>query len=126
MSVATAAGRPVSPRSRPRCWREPPNAPTSDPARLKAVIEHRYPPTCPWVVASNAGAAVDPAWWRNLQVRPEATIEVGRRSVPVRARLATDSERLLVWPELVRRHATFEEYVGATSRPIPVVLLEPA
>jgi len=29
------------------------------------------------------------------------------------------------WPELVRRHSTFADYVRATSRPIPVVILEP-
>ena len=77
------------------------------------------------VVASNAGADVDPAWWRNLQATPEATVEFGRRATRVRARLATDVERERLWPELVRRHSTFADYVRATSRPIPVVILEP-
>jgi deazaflavin-dependent oxidoreductase (nitroreductase family) len=77
------------------------------------------------VVASNAGADLDPAWWRNLQATPEATVEIGRRAIRVRARLATDAERERLWPELVRRHSTFADYVRATSRPIPVVILEP-
>lgn len=77
------------------------------------------------VVASNAGADVDPAWWRNLQAAPESTVEIGRRAVHVRARLATDAERERLWPELVKRHATYADYARATSRPIPVVILEP-
>jgi len=77
------------------------------------------------VVASNAGADADPAWWLNLQAAPAATVEVGRRSIPVRARLATEAERERLWPELVRRHPTFAEYARASSRPIPVVILDP-
>ncbi|HSL98153.1 MAG TPA: nitroreductase/quinone reductase family protein [Candidatus Deferrimicrobiaceae bacterium] len=77
------------------------------------------------VVASNAGADADPAWWLNLQATPEATVEVGRRSIPVRAHLATEAEHERLWPELVRRHAAFGEYARATPRPIPVVILEP-
>ncbi len=77
------------------------------------------------VVASNAGADADPAWWLNLQASPEATVEIGRRSTRVRARPASDAERNRLWPELVRRHRTFEAYTRVTSRPIPVVILEP-
>jgi deazaflavin-dependent oxidoreductase (nitroreductase family) len=77
------------------------------------------------VVASNAGADADPAWWRNLQATPEATVELGRQVIRVRARVATEAERERLWPELVRRHATFADYVRATSRPIPVVILAP-
>jgi F420H(2)-dependent quinone reductase len=76
------------------------------------------------VVASNAGAGVDPAWWRNLQAMPDATVELERRSTRVRARLASDEERARLWPELVRRHPTFDDYTRATSRAIPVVILE--
>lgn len=37
------------------------------------------------VVASNGGSDRHPAWWLNLQVRPEAIVEVGGEVVPVRA-----------------------------------------
>jgi deazaflavin-dependent oxidoreductase (nitroreductase family) len=77
------------------------------------------------VVASNAGADADPAWWRNLQVTPEATVELGRRVIRVRARVAMEAERERLWPELVRRYSTFADYVRARSRPIPVVILAP-
>ena len=34
------------------------------------------------VVASNAGDDRDPAWWRNLQARPEAEVEIGASATP--------------------------------------------
>ena len=38
------------------------------------------------VVASNAGADTDPAWWLNLRARPEAHVEIAGERRPVRAR----------------------------------------
>jgi len=77
------------------------------------------------VVASNAGAGVEPAWWRNLQAKPEGTVELGGRATQVRARPATPDENERLWPEFVRRDRTFSEYQRATTRSIPVVILEP-
>src|SRR5690349_12947722 len=45
------------------------------------------------IVASNGGSPTHPLWWRNLQARPEATIEVGARRIAVRASEATRQER---------------------------------
>jgi deazaflavin-dependent oxidoreductase (nitroreductase family) len=78
------------------------------------------------VVASNAGAPKDPAWWRNLQATPAATVELGGRAISVRTRQATADEHARLWPEFVRRDATFAEYERAAKRPIAVVILEPA
>jgi len=77
------------------------------------------------VVASNGGAGVDPAWWKNLQATPEAAIELGRRTVPVRARLADRTERARLWPRLVAANPPYATYQAAVSTDIPVVLLEP-
>ncbi len=77
------------------------------------------------VVASNAGAGVEPAWWRNVEAKPEATVELRGRTTRVRARPATSEERARLWPEFVRRDRTFSEYERATTRQIPVVILEP-
>ena len=77
------------------------------------------------VVASNAGAEAEPAWWLNLQANPEAVVELRGRSTPVRPRRATAEERARLWPEFVRRDGTFAEYEQATSRQIAVVILEP-
>jgi len=77
------------------------------------------------VVASNAGAENDPAWWLNLQATPEAEVDMpgGRR--PVRARPATAPDRDRLWPRLVGANPPYAEYQKAVTRPIPVVILEP-
>jgi len=78
------------------------------------------------VVASNAGADHDPAWWANLQATPKATVDVGTATTPVIARAATDEERARLWPRLVAAKPSYAEYARTVSRPIPVVILEPA
>lgn len=77
------------------------------------------------IVASNAGADEDPAWWLNLQARPEAHVEIGGARHAVRARRATPDEDARLWPRFVHGYATYAEYRRATTRPIPVVILEP-
>jgi deazaflavin-dependent oxidoreductase (nitroreductase family) len=77
------------------------------------------------VVASNAGAATDPAWWQNLQAQPDAGVEIGGERRDVRARAATPEEQARLWPRFVRGSATFNEYQANTARKLPVVILEP-
>ena len=77
------------------------------------------------VVATNAGAGVEPQWWLNLQARPEAEVELGRRTIPVRARPATPDERARLWPRLVSGYPRFAAYQKMAPRDIPVVVLEP-
>ena len=45
------------------------------------------------VFASKGGAPSNPDWYHNLIANPDATIEVGTHTVPVRARIANDVER---------------------------------
>ena len=78
------------------------------------------------VVASNAGAESDPAWWLNLQALPAAQVELGPTPRPIRARAATVEENDRLWPRLVAANPGYDEYRRATSRQIPVVVLEPA
>jgi len=77
------------------------------------------------VVASNAGADHDPRWWLNLQANPNAAVEISGRRLAIQGRAATDPERERLWPELVRRHATYAEYARTATRTIPIVILEP-
>ncbi|HEU4600269.1 MAG TPA: nitroreductase/quinone reductase family protein, partial [Solirubrobacterales bacterium] len=39
------------------------------------------------VIGSNAGHSRTPAWSLNLKAKPEAEVEVGRKRIPVRARV---------------------------------------
>jgi deazaflavin-dependent oxidoreductase (nitroreductase family) len=77
------------------------------------------------VVASNAGGDSDPGWWLNLQARPDASIRLGRRRLPVRARKATPDEETALWPALDRMFPAYRSYRTMTTRPISIVLLEP-
>lgn len=77
------------------------------------------------VFASKGGAPDNPDWFHNLVAHPDATIEVGTQTVPVRARVTEGEERERIWTTQKERYPGFAEYEAKTSRQIPVVLLEP-
>jgi deazaflavin-dependent oxidoreductase (nitroreductase family) len=77
------------------------------------------------VVASNGGADRHPAWWLNLRKQPDATVEIGKRKLPVRAALATAAERDRLWPKLTEVNPFYSRYEQITDRQIPVVILRP-
>ncbi len=77
------------------------------------------------VVGSYGGGAQHPAWWRNLQANPEATVQVGRRTLRVRARGAGPEERARLWVRLVEMYPDYATYQRSTSREIPVIVLHP-
>jgi F420H(2)-dependent quinone reductase len=76
------------------------------------------------VVASNAGDGANPQWWRNLQVTPDAVVDIGTGHIPVRARDATPEERDRLWPVLDAGYPNFAQYRAQTTRSIPIVILE--
>ncbi|MBA2374435.1 MAG: nitroreductase family deazaflavin-dependent oxidoreductase [Chloroflexi bacterium] len=76
------------------------------------------------VVASNAGAETEPAWWLNLRDRPEAEVEIGGERQPVRARAANAGEAARLWPRLDAGNPEFIAYRAKARRPITVVILE--
>ena len=76
------------------------------------------------VVASNAGEYANPSWWLNLQATPDATVELAKRRIPVRARAATDEEADRLWPRLDAGYAEFARYRARVLRKIPIVILE--
>jgi F420H(2)-dependent quinone reductase len=78
------------------------------------------------VIGSNAGHSRAPAWSLNLKAGPEAEIEVGRRKLPVRARIATGEERADLWQRHNEQFAGFDEYEARTDRDIAVFVLETA
>ena len=77
------------------------------------------------VVGSNGGTATPPAWWLNLMVNPEATVEVGGSKMRVRAEEAGSEEKERLWPKLVQMYGGYEVYRHRTNREIPVVFLHP-
>ncbi len=78
------------------------------------------------VIGSNAGNARAPAWSLNLKANPEAAVEVGRKRIEVRARVAEGEERAELWRKSNEQYAGFDDYEARTSRDIAVFVLEPA
>ncbi len=77
------------------------------------------------IVASVGGAPKHPAWYLNLRADPSATIEVGSRTLAVRAETAEADERDRLWQALTRMYPTYDAYQARTTRTIPVVALTP-
>jgi len=79
-----------------------------------------------YCVASRAGSAKHPLWYKNLVKTPQVTVEVMGRGKQTRtARTASDDEKAELWPKLVATYSDFDNYQKLTDRPIPVVVLDP-
>jgi deazaflavin-dependent oxidoreductase (nitroreductase family) len=78
------------------------------------------------VIGSNAGNHRVPAWSLNLKAEPAAEVEVGRRRIAVRARVAEGEERAELWRKANEQYAGFDDYETRTSRDIALFVLEPA
>jgi deazaflavin-dependent oxidoreductase (nitroreductase family) len=77
--------------------------------------------------AMNGWADPEPAWWLNLQARPEATAELPDGSREVTARAATGDERERLWARLVGlgSSAYTDAMASLRSRETAIVVLEP-
>ena len=77
-------------------------------------------------VASNAGAATHPAWYRNLTANPDVWVQDGSTRVPLRAREVVGEEKDRMWAIAEQYWPHFPEYrSSAGAREIPVLVLEP-
>jgi deazaflavin-dependent oxidoreductase (nitroreductase family) len=76
------------------------------------------------VIASNAGSTEDPAWWRNLQSHPDATVRTGRTVRDVRMRSLEGDDRANALARAVAAYSGYATYATTAGRTIPVVLLE--
>ena len=78
------------------------------------------------VIASKGGAPQHPGWFHNLVAQPDVEIQVGRRRIPVRARIAEGDERSRLWARADEvNQGQYTTYQSRTRRLIPVVVLEP-
>ena len=76
-------------------------------------------------LAMNGWAEPEPAWWLNLQARPEADVELvdGRRRV--RARAADAEERARLWSRWNDLGTGLDDYAALRPGQTAVVILEP-
>jgi deazaflavin-dependent oxidoreductase (nitroreductase family) len=78
------------------------------------------------VFAAKAGAPENPAWFHNVLAHPDTVVEVGTRTVRVRARVAQPAERDVIYTRQKQRNPGFAQYEAkAAPRKIPVVVLDP-
>ena len=73
-------------------------------------------------IGSNGGDDRTPQWVRNLEVNPEATIQLRTETIPVRARVATPEEKKALWPKVIAAYKGYDNYQRKTSRDIPVLI----
>jgi deazaflavin-dependent oxidoreductase (nitroreductase family) len=78
------------------------------------------------VVASNAGAALPPAWYLNLRANPHARVTVGSRNIDVRAQEAADQERAELWQRLTAANRYLEPAARRARRDLPLMALIPS
>lgn len=76
------------------------------------------------IYASNGGKETPPAWWFNLQADPRASIQIGRKTTPVKAREVTDEEYARIWPDAETYNPHWRDYRKTVKRHIPLVILE--
>jgi deazaflavin-dependent oxidoreductase (nitroreductase family) len=81
-----------------------------------------------WVIfASKGGHIAHPHWLHNVEANPDATIEVGTDTIPVKARVLREGhERDELFARQVAAYPQFGEYEKKTKghRTIPVIVLE--
>jgi F420H(2)-dependent quinone reductase len=77
-------------------------------------------------LAMNGWGAPEPAWWLNLQARPEAVVELAggiRRDVLGRAAVGGERERL--WQRWRELNENLDGYAARRPQETAVVVLEP-
>lgn len=76
------------------------------------------------IIASKGGAPTNPAWYHNLLVNPQATVEIGTETFAARSSVAQGEERDRLYAAQAAQMPNFGEYQARTTRRIPVVVLE--
>lgn len=77
------------------------------------------------LAAANAGHARHPGWFLNLRANPHVHVSIGDYRFAATAREATPAERDALFASFAAAYPPLIQYSQATSREIPMVLLEP-
>ena len=76
------------------------------------------------IIASKGGAPTSPDWFHNLVANPDVTVELATEKFEAKARVAEEPERERLYRAQAALMPNFAEYEKATTRKIPVVVLE--
>jgi len=78
-----------------------------------------------YVIGSKGGAPEHPLWFLNLQAKPEASVTLPGKTIPVRARIAEGVERTRLWDAAAVLYPPYNDYQAkAGAREIPIIVLE--
>jgi len=75
------------------------------------------------VIASFAGAPVNPPWYYNLLSNQRVIVEIGSERFTSKATILTEPERTAMFNRVAEAMPQFREYQRKTSRVIPVIAL---
>ena len=76
------------------------------------------------IIASKGGFPTHPAWYHNLKANPNTTIELGKEKFQAKATITKDPERQRLFDAQAKLMPAFNDYQKATTRQIPVIVLE--
>lgn len=76
------------------------------------------------LVASKGGHDEHPDWYKNLVANPDVEITRGGVTGKYRARTADPTEKVELWPRVVKVYSGYAGYQKRSSRDIPVVICE--
>ncbi len=78
------------------------------------------------IVASAGGSDKHPGWYHNLLKHPDVGVQIGRKRLRMKARVAGTDERPRLWRLANENNNNrYEWYQTKTKRQIPVVVLSP-
>jgi deazaflavin-dependent oxidoreductase (nitroreductase family) len=76
------------------------------------------------IIASKGGFPTHPAWYHNLKANPTTTIELGKDKFQAKATITKDPQRQSLFDAQAKQMPAFNDYQKATTRQIPVIVLE--
>ena len=77
------------------------------------------------LIASQGGHPEHPNWYLNLHENPEVELQVGSKTMRMRAETAVGGERDRLWSKMGLMYDGYNDYQKLTQRVIPVVVLKP-
>jgi deazaflavin-dependent oxidoreductase (nitroreductase family) len=78
------------------------------------------------IAAAKGGSSREPVWARNVRANPDVTLQDGNVIRRFTAREVTGKEREVWWERAVAAQPAMKGYAAATSRLIPLFVLDPA
>ena len=76
------------------------------------------------IIGSYAGSDTHPKWYLNLVADPSVTVQIRGDRFPAIARTADAAEKQALWPLMGDAFPFYNDYLQATDRDIPLVILE--